>query len=471
MSVDRFGPEELDELRETAAAASELARDPDAFKAAYEAFQKQDAAGFQAALDRVKLGHRCRIVCRLFCQKHCAALCRRFCPDRPQEPLTAEEILEFSQALARVTADEAAVKRLLQAIDDDDVKAWRAAIEPLELGRFCFQLCHVLCGVRCRVRCQILCPPAPLITNIGSIPTPSQIGAQGFGDGQGVPPANVPFPDPGAGVGDHPFAGTPTVKGIFNMPAAAQYKLEVASNPGGPYTAIAVPVVGRNYLPAPPWVVSVTRNPSGAPDPGWYDVSDIADSDGGPNAIGEKRLLDWPTAALADGVYYLRLRVRDGGAERVSSPQIAHIDNTAPTTPVITLELRTPVGELKPLKCGSVRRGDGLIRVTVQASDANFSRLSVAAQGNSSLSVPVTGVPEGSPPGTPPGPLSKTYNGNIADQGYPAPTSFLWDPWSDPRIVPCCYVVRIDIRDRALSSNVWAGGHGSSGWEAIEIGF
>jgi hypothetical protein len=66
--------------------------------------------------------------------------------------------------------------------------------------------------------------------------------------------------------------------------------------------------------------------------------------------------------------------------------------------------------------------------------------------------------------------LSKTYNGNVADQGYPVDTTFLWDPWSDPRNVSCCYVVRIDISDRALSSNVWAGGHGNSGWEALEIG-
>jgi hypothetical protein len=327
--------------------------------------------------------------------------------------------------MAELSRDEAALKRLFEILDAGDVARWQEEIKRLELGRFCFQLCHVLCSVRCRRRCFELCPPRPLITNVGSIPTPSQVSAQGLGNGEGVPPANVAAPDPAVGRGDHSFAGTPTVKGIFNMPAATQYLLEVADNPGGPYSPIAVPVVGRNYLPTPPWVVSVTRNPSGPPDPGWYNVADIADSDGGPTTVGEKRLLDWPTGALADGIYYLRLRVR---------------------------------------------RGDGLIRVTVQASDVNFSRLDVAAQGNSSLSVPVVGIPEGSPPGTLPVPLSKTYNGNLADQGYPVPTSFLWDPWSDPRIRPCCYVVRIDIWDRALSSNVWAGGHGRSGWEAIEIG-
>jgi hypothetical protein len=398
-------------------------------------------------------------------------VCRLFCPDR-QEPVDANEIREFAVALAKLTADERSLKRLLAIIAAEDVQAWQEEIKRLELGRFCYQLCHVLCRTRCRRKCHELCPPAPLITNVGSIPTPSQVGAQGFGNGEGVPPANVPFPNPAAGVGDHPFAGTPTVKGIFNMPTATQYKLEISDSPTGTFNEIAVPVVGRNYISSFPWVVSVTRNPSGTPDPGWYDVSAIADSDGGPNAIGEKRLLDWPTGALADGIYYLRLRVRDGGGtERVSAVQVVQTDNTAPPTPVITLELLTPGGDLELLKCGKVKKGSGLIRITVQAYDPNFSALSVAAQGNSSLSVPVVAVPEGSPPGTLPVPLAKTYNGNLADQGYPVPTSFLWDPWSDPRIVPCCYVVRIDITDRALSSNHWGGGHANAGWEALEIGF
>ena len=471
MADESFGVNDLDELRETAEAGAALAQDPEAFKEAFEAFQASDQPRFQAALDRVKLGERCRVICRLFCQKRCGAVCRLFCPDR-QEPVDAKEIREFAIALAKLTADEGALKRLLAIIAAEDVKAWQEELKRLELGRFCYQLCHVLCRTRCRRKCHELCPPAPLITNVGSIPTPSQVGAQGFGNGEGVPPANVPFPNPAGGVGDHPFAGTPTVKGIFNMPTATQYKLEISDSPSGTFNEIAVPVVGRNYISSFPWVVSVTRNPSGGADPGWYDVSAIADSDGGPNAIGEKRLLDWPTGALADGIYYLRLRVRDGGGtERVSAVQVVQTDNTAPPTPVITLELLTPAGDLELLKCGKVKKGSGLIRITVQAYDPNFSTLSVAAQGNSSLSVPVVAVPEGSPPGTLPVPLAKTYNGNLADQGYPTPTSFIWDPWSDPRIVPCCYVVRIDIRDRALSSNVWAGGHGNAGWEALEIGF
>jgi hypothetical protein len=462
-----FGEDGLQESREAALAAAELARDPDTFKEAFAAFLASDGERFRAALERVGLLDRCRPICIFFCRKRCVGVCRRFCPGEPPD-VTADEVREFALAYARLSDDQ--LRRLVAIIDAEDANAWQEELRKLELERFCHQVCHLLCRVRCKRHCSELCPPAPLITNVGSIPTPTQVGAQGFGNGPGVPPANVPPPNPAAGVGDHPFAGTPTVKGIFNMPTATQYKLEVADNPGGPYTEIAVPVDGRNYIPTFPFVVGVVRNPSGPPDPGWYDVGQIADSDGGPNAIGEKRLLDWPSGMLPDGIYYLRLRVRDATSERVSRPQIVQTDNTAPPTPVITLELRTPGGELKPLKCDQVHRGGGLIRVTVQAFDVNFSRLSVAAQGNSSLSVPVEGVPEGSPPGTLPVPLSKTYNGNIADQGYPAPTSFIWDPWANPRIIPCCYVVRIDIWDRALSSNVWAGGHGNSGWEAIEIG-
>ncbi len=471
MTDERFENDEIGELRATSAAAAELARDEEAFKTAYEAFLASDAAAFQAVLDKHGLADRCRLICRFFCRKHCPTVCRRFCPDRPA-PVDANEIREFALVLEKLTADEASVTRLLEIVGSGDVEAWQEAIKRLELGRFCHQLCHFLCVVHCRRRCRELCPAAPLITNVGSIPTPTQVGPQGIGNGEGVPSPNVPFPNPAAGVGDHPFGGTPTIKGIFNMPTATEYKVEVANNPGGPYTPIEVTVKGTNNTSTPPWQAAVSRNPSTGPDPGWYTVLQIADSDGGPNAIGEKRLLDWPTGSLKDGIYYLRLRVRDGvGTERQSSPQIIQTDNTAPAKPLIALELRTPSGDLRPLKCGKVRRGDGLIRVTIQASDPNFSRLSVAAQGNSGLTIPVVGVPEGSPPGTPAVPLSKTYNGNLSDQGYPVPTSFLWDPWSDPQLKSCCYVVRIDISDRALSSNVWAGGHHNAGWEAIEIGF
>jgi hypothetical protein len=59
----------------------------------------------------------------------------------------------------------------------------------------------------------------------------------------------------------------------------------------------------------------------------------------------------------------------------------------------------------------------------------------------------------------------------IADQGYVVPTEFLWDPWNDPNIVSCCYLIYVEVWDRAILNNSFSGRRYNAGWEAIEIGF
>jgi len=452
-------------LLEIARAAERLAQDEGAFAEAADAYAKRDASAFEAALGRVGLENDCRRLCFFFCQKACVRTCTSFCPERPGR-VTVDEMREFALALAGLVKDGRALKRLQGIVEKEDAQAWRAELKKRELERFCHQLCRFFCWERCRRVCRELCPPRPEITRVSSIPV-SQFTAQGFGNGPSIPPFQVPLPNPPGGVGDHPIGGSSWLMGQFHMPTATEYKVEVASAPGGPYTPISESVYGYNGFPPPwPWP---TRSPSGGVDPGWYTIADLFDSDGGANPIGEKTLVFWSTPP--DGVYYLRLWARDGTTARVGAPLKVVTDNTAPPVPVIQLELLKPDGSREKLVCGKVKRGSGLILVTVEAHDPNFSRLSVSAEGNSSLSVPVVGVPLPLWPGGSAVPLSKTYNGNLADTGYPAPTSFVWDPWSDPQIQehPCCYVVRIDIADRTVINNAWGGGHGNAGWEAIEI--
>ena len=455
--------EAAQQLREMAEAAEALAKNPDAFQQAVDAFHARDASRFQAALDIAGVGERCELICRFICEKLCIRLCFLFCPEPPSTPIDVAEMRAFAEALANLVKDEESVKRLLTIVETEDVQAWNAELQRLNLVRFCHQLCHFLCFELCEFVCEFICL-RPLITRVGSIPT-SQIGPQGFGNGPSIPPGQVPSPSPGAGVGDHPFGGQTELRGVFNFPTATQYLVEVSPNLAGPYTPIIIPVPGYNFNPTPPPTdlnVIPPRAPSAA---GWFNISEIPDSDGGPMTSGEKTLLYWPTPS-PDGIYYLRLRVRDAAlAELVSTPQIVQVDNTPPGPlpyPVITLQLQRPDGTRTELKCGKVNKGEGLIVVTIQAFDQNFSRLSVNAEGNSTLSVPVVDTSGIS--------LSKTYNGNLADQGYPTPTEFLWDPWSDPNIIPCCYIIRVDIWDRAVINNSWGGGHGNSGWQAIEIG-
>ncbi len=470
---------DVQELRETAEALEKLAANADAFGAAHAAFVARDAAKFEAALNQVGIAELCQLICRFFCSKRCVGICRKFCPRPTPRGVDAAEVLAFAKAVAPLFRNEAIVGRFLEIMEAEDVEAWNAEIKQHNLEVFCYQICLLLCSLRCKTKCYVICPPAPLITRVGSIPV-SQIDAAGFGSGPSIPPFYVGPPNPAAGYGDHPFGASVWLMGIFNMPTAKEYMVEVSSTgPNGTYNPILVgPQVGYDQVPpqppppVPPDPVVPgefqhrrTRSQSIGADPGWFQIDQLTDSDGGRLTTGEKTLLMWPTST-PDGVYYLRLRVRDALMNtRVSSPQVVRLDNTGPfplPRPIITLQLQRPDGTRVPLKCGKVHRGDGLIVITIQAFDPNMSQVSVTARGNSGLSVPVVDITAT--------PLSKTYNGNIADQGYVVPTEFLWDPWSDPNIVPCCYLVYVEVSDRAILNNTYTGGHYNAGWEAIEIG-
>ncbi|MBI3998608.1 MAG: hypothetical protein HY355_06205 [Armatimonadetes bacterium] len=293
MSKQDFGNDPLDELRAMAAAAEALAAEPKAFHEAFEAFRARDAARFQDILDRLHLGRECERICFLFCQKHCVGLCVRLCPDRPR-PVDTAEVLEFVHAFARVAADPEALAHLAALAEREDVEAWQVELKRLKLDRFCHQVCHFLCRERCRRVCRDLCA-RPLITRVSAIPV-AQIGPLGLGNGPSIPPFQVPAPNPAAGVGDHPVGGSSWLMGIFNMPTATQYKVEVAAAPAGPYAPIAVPVEG--YISAFPYI-PVTRYPSGGPDPGWYNVSEIPLSDGGPSPLGRRPCCTGPRRPTA----------------------------------------------------------------------------------------------------------------------------------------------------------------------------
>jgi hypothetical protein len=374
--------------------------------------------------------------------------------------------------------DEQRLSELAAGAEQDDVDVWRALLKRFGLTRFCHQVCHFLCRASCKHVCVDLCR-RPVITRVSSIPTPSQFSNLGLGTGPGIPPVVVPPPpprppnNPPLTAGNHPIGAWSNIKGQFNFAGATQYKIEVKPVGGGAYTPILNDVWGWDGNQPMVWE---QRSPCASPG-GWFNILDagitpclrgLHFSDGAPT--GEVTLTDWLTTAVPDGDYNLRLVVRDAAHnQRFSAPQHVRVDNTPPPIPVIQLELLKPDGTLVPLKCGHVNKGDGLIRITIEATDPHFSQCTVEAHGNSSLVVPIVAVPD--PPGSPPAiPLSKNYNYDVTDTGYPTPTSFIWDPWSDPNIVPCCYLIRIDITDRAVLNNTWSGGHARAGWEALGIG-
>ena len=456
--------ERLAELRDTGQAIAKLAADEAAFTRAAEAFRALDRDAFQAELSKAQILQHCGLICRWFCSKHCIFVCMRLCKQPPVvvEPADQiKEMLEFAGVTARIAADEELLKAFMAAVDAVDDKAFSALIKKLKLERFCHQICHFICTVRCQRVCRWLCPPPPLITEVGFIPT-SRIDALGRATGPSFPPGTTPADNKPAGIGDHPFGGIANIRGVFNVAGAFQYKVEYSLTPVGPWTPILTPINDYqwNFGPPPPPppfppFIYYTRLPAAG---GWYNVSEMG-------LIGPDYLTDWDTPADRDQLYYLKLTVRNAALVEFESPaQPVRVDNglPLPTPPLIDLALQMPDGTRRKLGCcESISRGDGnLLVVTLQAWDENFSAISVNLIGGCGVSVPLVS--------TTAVPLSKTYNGNVADTGYPLPTDFLVDPWS-LKVDPCCYLIYVTVSDRAIVNNFLSGAHSVSNWRSITI--
>jgi len=445
----------LEEMQRTAHAMARLASDEQAFAEAVEAVRTENTELFQAVLGRVGLLGDCHLVCSYLCTKHCVWLCRHLVGRlAPNGPFNVKEMRQFAELTARLSDDPKTLAQLMKAVDAEDAKAFQTLVKKLEIGRFAHQLCHWLCAVRCRLVCQLMCPPPPLITEIGEIPT-DQFDSQGYASGPSIPVSFTPANNFGAGIGHHPFGGMTKINGLFNVTGATQYKVEWADSPTGPWTAIAEAVADKALnWPPPPVFIDYDRTPTA----GWYDIADM-----GIASEGQTYLTDWRTSDATDGPRYLKLTVRNAALTEFESPVYPVIvDNTNPTVPSISLELKMPDGTVRPLGCcEEVDRGDGnTILVTLTASDANFSVLSVNLQGGCNVSLPVVDI-NGVP-------LGKSYNGNITDTGYPVATTFEWDPWA-ANVDPCCYLIYVRIWDRAIVSNQWGGRHHKPAWHSITI--
>lgn len=447
--------DQLTELQQSAEAVGILANDEKAFSEAVEGFRSKKVEAFQAALSRVGLLGRCRLVCRFFCSKHCIYVCLKLCNQLPERTnqLPVEEWRQFALTLAALAKDKAVIEQLATAAANEDAKAFGDLVTRLQLGRFCYQLCHWLCGIRCRLECELFCPPPPTITEVGFIPT-SQIDSEGRAAGPSFPPGPTSADNKPAGVGDHPFGGTTNIRGVFEIASPFQYKVEYGTAATGPWTPILTPVADFRFNATPPPIFTYY---SRLPDAdGWYNVAEMG-------LAGVDYLTDWNTPAVADQVYYLKLTVRDAGLTEYSSQVVAvRIDNIAPSHPVIQLALQLPDGSRKKLGCcEKVDRGNGnLVVITLQASDANFSAISVELLGGCGASYPIVDTGGNS--------LSKTYNGDVTDTGYPVPTTFLWDPWA-AGINPCCYLIDVRIQDRVIAGNYWSGGHANENWQSLTI--
>jgi hypothetical protein len=437
----------IEELQTAGAAVGELAKQPELFTAAAEAFRAEDAARFQDALGRAGLLDRCKWICRWFCSKHCVFLCVKLVgPIEPPKEIDLAEWRDFAEFTGRLAADQATLARLLEMVAGEDAQAFQRFVAEQKIERFAHQLCHWLCAVRCRLACRKMCPPMPQLIKVAEIPV-GRIDAAGYGRGPSSPASFTPPDAPASGVGDHPFGGSVHLNGLFNIAGATQYKVEFGPGPGGPWTAVTTPVEDSHDFGF------TTYNRSATGD--WFAVADMDTL-----SEGHTYLTDWATPPTErDQLHYVRMVVRNAAlTEFPSLPVPVRVDNGAPVGPV--LPDNRPLIEFRqggePLGCCSqVTKEKGPIEIHIEGTDENFSRLEVVAYGGCSGTVAI---------------FAKTYNGDRTDTGAPAPgVTAVWDPWA-AGVEACCYVVFVRLYDRAIVNDRWDGGHGYENWRSITIG-
>ncbi|MGD0331440.1 MAG: hypothetical protein ABSB40_13515 [Nitrososphaeria archaeon] len=475
----------IEKIQKTGRIVEKLAQNEKAFREVVAAYRTRNASAFQSALKNAGYLEWCYLICEWLCYKECVIECQYLCPTPQTVPpeRSVDEMLEFARASSKLIEDKDVLAELVAAVRAKDAKRFQAILKEYGLLPYCVQVCAWFCLADCR--CNDMCPPPPIINKVGDIMTsqppyfvhPSWNATTNFAEGPSETVGPVPAANCAAGVGDHPFGGWAKINGLFNVEAfpfldLTQYKVEYSTSVSGPWTPILGSVQDA-YIDYGGIYTGYTRLPVAG---GWYNIQFNppppfgTGPDGmGVDSEGMTYLTNWDTSTLGTGLYYLKLTVMNTSSATFESPVLpVQIDNDAPTIGTFSLSLKKPDGTVVPLGCcNSVNKGDGLILITFQASDQNFQALSLDLEGGCSSTIPVYDQVTGAL-------VDRNYNCNIADHGEPAVRTVVWDPW-DPLHYPvttsCCYLVTLEIWDRAIVNNYYSGGHyTNSTWISLLIG-
>lgn len=147
-------------------ALAKLIANPKLFRAAAEAYEKDDAKAFRDVLTELGILNYCWLICRWFCVKVRGGVCVTLCPvqEKPVEP-TIEEMLEFGEAALKLMKKEDDFKALFEAYKQNDAKKFQAILNRYEMIRFCVQFCRWFSEYYCTVKCTAFCPPTAKIAS------------------------------------------------------------------------------------------------------------------------------------------------------------------------------------------------------------------------------------------------------------------------------------------------------------------
>jgi hypothetical protein len=154
----------LPELRALAAGLVRLTDDPAQLERVLKAVEGEDRRAWGAALEPLKLGPFCHIICSWICAVRCHVLCELICKPVgvPLHEALVKELRESARAIATLAENEQAFTQVFEAANKNDIKAVRDVLGRVDLLRRCRLICHWFCVWRCVRVCFILCRRWPL---------------------------------------------------------------------------------------------------------------------------------------------------------------------------------------------------------------------------------------------------------------------------------------------------------------------
>jgi hypothetical protein len=147
----------VNRLASQADAIGRLAQDSGGFSAVVAAFESRDANAYQWVLDRLEMQPYCELICEWVRIKLCALRCAEICV--PLENTEIPSLQDFALAVVQLTSNESVLRRVVDSIACGDGSDYHAALDELQLGRFCQLICHWVCSVGYNRVCEVVCRP------------------------------------------------------------------------------------------------------------------------------------------------------------------------------------------------------------------------------------------------------------------------------------------------------------------------
>lgn len=155
-------PEKVDRpppLYDFVQAVVRLASDEKMLRRVVDAVSCGDADAYRLAINELKLGPFCHLICRWVCSGIWRRFCEVVCFPHTVVLDPVSELRAAATALKEVIGDDKAFAAIAKAAEAFDCDGLRVVLAKTPFGRHCEIICWAICTWRCGWRCFELCEP------------------------------------------------------------------------------------------------------------------------------------------------------------------------------------------------------------------------------------------------------------------------------------------------------------------------